>query len=117
MSLLDNGPHQVEVISREVVEDKLGRTVKDSTPVVVRGVAVQPVTADEATAFGVQAQSSYRVIGRGNWPGGLHSKVRVLVGPEAGRLFDQSGEARVYGMSRRTAHFDVLITARGAAVK
>lgn len=117
MSLLDYGPHQVHVIPRVVVEDSLGSTVKDGNPVLVKNVAVQPVSADEATTFGVQAQSSYRVIGRGEWPGGVHSKIRVLVGPGAGRVFDQFGEARIYGMSRRTAHFDVLITARGTVVR
>lgn len=114
MSLLDRGPHAVTVTPMVKVSDSMGTTIEPGTPVAVDNIAVQPVSADEAEALGVQARTSYRVIGRGPWPGGINSTVRVDAGPYAGRTFDQDGEARIYGMSPRTAHFDVLITSRGS---
>lgn len=114
MSLLDRGPHAVTVTPMVEVSDGMGSTLEPGDPVAVSRVAVQPVSSDEAEALGVQAQTSYRVLGRGPWPGGINSLVRVDVGPYAGRMFDQQGEARLYGMSARTAHFDVVLTARGA---
>lgn len=116
MSLLDRGPHAVTVTPMVEVNDGMGSTLEPGEPVPVPRVAVQPVSAEESEALGVQALTSYRVIGRGPWPGGMNSTVLVDAGPFAGRVFDQSGEARVYGMSPRTAHFDVLMTARGAGV-
>lgn len=117
MSLLDNGPHTVTVTPMIETEDPFGSTVELGDPVEIPGVSVQPVEASEAESLGVQATTSYRVIGRSGWPGGVHSKVRIDVGPQAGRTFDQSGEARVYGMSRRTAHFDVLIVSGSSEVR
>lgn len=114
MALIDNGPHAVTVTPMVTVKDSMGSTTTPGAPVSVPRVAVQPVSAEEAESLGVQARTSYRVIGRGPWPGGINSTVTVDAGPYAGRTFDQSGEARIYGMSPRTAHFDVLMTARGA---
>ena len=117
MSLLDRGPHSVTVTPMVEVQDSMGTTIQPGTPVSLSGLALQPVEASEAEALGVQARTSYRVIGRGGWPGGVHSVVRVDAGPYAGRSFDQSGEARIYGMSARTAHFDVVITSGSAEVR
>ena len=114
MTLLDRGPHAVTVTPMVKVKDSMGTSIEPGDPVPVAGVAVQPMDATEAEALGVQARTSYRVIGRGPWPGGINSTVRIDTGPYAGRTFDQNGEARIYGMSPRTAHFDVLITSRGA---
>lgn len=114
MSLLDRGPHTVTVTPMVEVRDSMGTTLEPGAPVTVQRVAVQPLSADEAEALGVQARTAYRVIGRGPWPGGINSSIRVDTGPYAGRVFDQDGEARIYGMSPRTAHFDVAMTARGA---
>lgn len=116
MNLLDRGPHAVTVTPMVTVEDSMGTSIGPGTPVAVPNVAVQPVDATEAESLGVQARTAYRIIGRGPWPGGINSTVRVDTGPYAGRVFDQDGEARIYGMSPRTAHFDVLVTARGAEV-
>ena len=117
MGLIHRGPHTVTVTPRVKVTDSMGTTIRDGTPVQVTGVAVQPVSAEESEALGTQALTTYRIIGAGQWPGGVQSKVRVDVGPYTGRTFDQQGEARVYGMSPRTAHFDVLVTARGSEVR
>lgn len=117
MSLLDRGPHSVTVTPMVLVEDSMGSTLEPGDPVPVERVAIQPVATEEAEALGVQALTSVRVIGRGPWPGGINSRVRIDVGPYAGRVFDQSGEARFYGMSSRTAHFDAILTARGAEVR
>ncbi|WP_165831858.1 hypothetical protein [Brachybacterium endophyticum] len=92
----------------------MGSTVEPGAPVTVGHIAIQPVDAAEAEALGVQARTSCRVIGRGPWPGGINSTIRIDAGPYEGRVFDQDGEARIYGMSPRTGHFDVLITSRGA---
>lgn len=117
MNLLSHGPHAVTVTPMVKITDSMGTSIEPGEPIEVTRVALQPVEAAEAEALGVQALTTYRVIGRGQWPGGIDSTVRVDSGPYAGRQFDQSGEARLYGMSPRTAHFDVLITSRYAEVK
>lgn len=112
MSLLDRGPHAVTVTPMVEVKDSMGTTLEPGDPIHVGGVALQPVSAEEAEALGVQARTSYTLIGRGDWPGGVNSTVTVTAGPYEGRTFDQSGEARIYGMSPRTAHYDVTLTSR-----
>lgn len=90
------------------------------TPVTVAGVMVQPFEASGASGAqnersalgGPQADSQYRVTGRGPWPGGTHSEVAWN-----GRIWDQVGEAKVYSVSRRTSHFDARIEVRTAEVK
>lgn len=117
MSLLDNGPHTVTVIPRVAVKGTMGNTnYKDGVPVVIPRVSVQPLSSSERSELGISTSESYKVIGRGDWPGGALSKVRVNVGPVTG-MFDQSGPARVHGMSPRTAHYNVVITARGSEAK
>ncbi|WP_461024676.1 hypothetical protein [Thalassiella azotivora] len=87
-------------------------TYTPGTPVEVRGV-VQPVQADELQALGAaQTETVYRFIGRGPWPGGVHSTVTW-----DGREWDQLGEAKVYSTGRRTGHIDVLLRARTSEVR
>lgn len=110
MSLLINPPHTLVVTPVVASEDRYGGTVlTPGVPVTVRG-SVQPVSAEEAESLGVQAATSYRFIGR-EWPGGVHSTAVW-----EGRTFDQQGEARRYSMSPRTAHVDVILTARSSEV-
>jgi hypothetical protein len=107
VSLLDRGPHTLVVTPKVEVTDRYGGTTYvDGDPVTVRG-SVQPVSTEETEALGVQVDTTYRFIGR-DWPGGIHSTVVW-----DGRNWDQQGEARRYGMSPRTAHVDVILTARG----
>ena len=111
MSLL-TGKHTVTVTPKVKTRDQYGDwALTPGVPVQVR-CSVQPVGAEEAEALGVQASTTNRVIGRGIWPGGVHST--VLWG---GRSWDQHGEVRQYSMSPRTAHYDLIITARSAEVK
>lgn len=106
MSILTRGPHVVTVTPKTKTTDRYGGTVwVDGEPVTVRG-AVQPVSAEESESLGVQAATSYRFIGK-EWPGGVHATAEWN-----GRVFDQQGEPRRYSMSARTAHVDVILTAR-----
>jgi hypothetical protein len=75
------------------------------------------VSVEESDALGLQASTTFRVIGRGPWPGGLYSRIAWQQDPSAEREFDQVGEARIYSVRRRTAHFDVILKARGAEVR
>lgn len=114
MSLLLRGPHTVVVTPRIAVKGSMGTEYVLGDPVTVPNVAVQPVEAAEAEGLGVQVSTSYRVLGLpGAWPGGPLSRVEVVTGPRPG-MYAQHGEARSYGMSPTTAHFDVMITAQGA---
>ena len=115
MSLLDRGPFTVEVVTMTTVQDGMGSTLVPSIPVTVTGLQMQPVSSEEADALGTTALTTFRLIGRGPWPGGPHSRVTVTGGPHSvGRMFDQRGEARLYGNGRLTRHVDVLITAAGS---
>ena len=58
------------------------------------------------------AHALVKVFGRGRWPGGVNSVVRVENGTHAGREFDQDGEAVVFDRSPMTAHYEVNLTAR-----
>lgn len=116
MSIIDRGPHTVEVTPKVKTSGSLGTEYKNGPPVIVRRVAVQPISAEESQELGIVAHTSYRIIGRGKWPGGALSKVRVVVGP-TNATFDQHGDARIYGMSKRTAHFDVTIVQNGTEAK
>lgn len=118
MSLLDRGRWSVEVTPMVTSMDPYGTTTTPGTPVIVDRVSIQPMGADgdndqKDGTLGVQADSGYRVMGRGPWPGGIQAVVRVLSGPTlVGRVFDQQGETRVYGMSSVTAHFDCVVKSR-----
>jgi hypothetical protein len=110
VSLLDRGPHTLTVTPRTRTKDALGAAVwTPSTPVEARG-AMQPVSATESTELGLTTETVYRFLGR-TWPGDVHAEVSWN-----GRPFEQVGEAKVHGMSPRTAHVEVILKARGAAV-
>lgn len=113
MGLLSKGRTEVTVTPTERTRDDLGAPVRTpGAPVVRRGI-VEPVTAAEIAADpGLRADTEYRFIGRGPWPGGPRSKVTW-----AGRSWEQIGEARVYGTGRRTAHVVVLIKAAGTVAQ
>ena len=110
MSLLDRGPHVVQV---ETATPGKGiyneRTFTYAAPVVVR-CSVQPVRAEEAAVFGVTPDTAYRVRCR-SWPGGMYSRVTWQ-----GRTWFQHGETQHHTMSPRTAHDAALIVAQAAEV-
>lgn len=119
MSLLDRGPHTLIVTPVVQTTDRYGEdALTDGAPITVTGCSMQPMTMEEATAAGAQAATTYRVICR-QWPGSLSSSAVVVHGPPGtvGRTFDQQGEPRHYGMNPRTAHDDVVLTARGTEVR
>jgi len=119
MSLLKRGPHVVTVTPMVESRDELGSTLEPGTPVTVGGCMVQPVSVSEQTlSLSEGANTVYRVLGAGPWPGGLNSAVHVDVGPPGaqGWTFDQQGEAKTRSVSARTANFSVLMRASGAEV-
>lgn len=114
MSILDRGPHSVVVTPKVKVPNGYGENeLADGDPVTVSGLSVQPVTAEELNAFGggMQAWTTRRIIGRGPWPGGIHSTIQF-----DGRTWEQFGEAEFYTTGRRTKHFSCMIRARFAEV-
>lgn len=115
MSLLDNGPHAVTVTVMTGTKNQYNGwdLTPAGDPISVSGVSVQPVTDEEVASSGGTIEiTSKRIIGRGPWPGGVHSVVHWN-----GRDWDQQGEARIYGMSERTGHFDVIVHSRSSEVK
>lgn len=112
VSLLNSGPHTVTVtpVIKQKASNGAPRYVR-GTPVTVSHVMVQPMTASEVDGQVTAITTMYQVIGSGVWPGGPHSIVEWN-----GREWDQEGEARIYSVSPRTAHFDVMIRARDAQV-
>lgn len=121
MSLLDRGPHSVQVEPR--VRTSVDRTNNPTygygPPVEVRGLSVQPTSSTGARGGRDGAADPeaapvtllMKVIGRGPWPGGPYSRVTF-----EGRRFDQIGEALVRSTGRRTHHFVVTIRARTGEV-
>lgn len=123
---LEDGPHTVEVTPMTVEDGPTGRRYVPGTPVTVSKVLVQPPSGGAGKAAetrtsdkGLHDETSRVIYGRGKWPGGPHSKVKVLVGPEgAGAVtYQQSGSAAQYGASPMTAHFKVSIDATGVESK
>lgn len=113
--LLDRNPHRVTVTPMRVVKDSMGSTLVPGDPISLE-VFIQPLGSDEVNDLGLQSKTSCRIIGRDGWPDGISAKVHIDKGPYEGRTFDQDGEARRYGMSPRTYHYDVIITSRGTEV-
>ena len=123
---LEDGPHTVEVTPMTVENGPTGRRYVPGAPVTVNRVLVQPPSGGAGKAGetrtsdkGLFDEATLVVYGRGKWPGGPHSKVKVLVGPEgAGAVtYQQSGSAAQYGASPMTAHFKVRIDATGVESK
>ena len=123
---LEDGPHKVEVTPMVVEDGPTGRRYVPGTPVVLDKVFVQPssgaaLRASETRTVekGLFDETVRVVYGRGHWPGGPHSKVRVLVGPEGADdiTYQQAGSATQYGASPMTAHYKVRIDAVGVESK
>nr|DAL97472.1 MAG TPA: hypothetical protein [Caudoviricetes sp.] len=123
---LEDGPHTVEVTPMTVEDGPTGRRYVPGTPVVVGKVFVQPSSGSALRASetrtvekGLFDETVRVVYGRGYWPGGPHSKVRVIKGPEGaeGITYQQAGSAVHYGASPMTAHFKVRIDATGVESK
>lgn len=122
MTLLD-GPDSVTVTPKVKGEGDYGTRLVDGAPVRVDRVAVQPARGaamsenETAYAAGDQVRVDLIVFGRGRWPGGPHSTVRVETGPYAGLLFDQNGLPEMHARSRATAHYQVALTLRSTEVR
>lgn len=121
---LEHGPHTVEVTPMKAVESRTGRAWVPGTPVVVDRVLVQPSAGnamETRTARGaLEDEASVYVMGTGReWPGGPHSRVRVLVGPPAyqGLSLQQSGTAQQFSASPMTTHFKVRCDFEGTEAK
>lgn len=111
MSLLDRGPHLVQVEVAHAGVDAYNDTkITYAEPVEVR-CSVQPVRAEEAAGLGVTPDTAYKVLCR-SWPGSIRSKVTWR-----GRTWFQHGETLHHGMSPRTAHDVAVIVALSAEVK
>jgi len=123
---LEDGPHTVEVTPMTVKDGPTGRRYVPGAPVTVNRVLVQPPSggagksAETRTSDkGLFDEATLVVYGRGKWPGGPHSKVRVTKGPEGaeGIAYQQSGSAAQFAASPMTAHFKVRIDATGVESK
>lgn len=123
---LEDGPHTVEVTPMTVEDGPTGRRYVPGTPMTVDKVLVQPPSGGAGRAAetrtsekGLFDETALFVYGRGKWPGGPHSKVRVIKGPEGADAvtYQQSGSAAQYGASPMTAHFKVRIDATGVESK
>ena len=123
---LEDGPHIVEVTPMTVEDGPTGRRYVPGTPVVVGKVFVQPSSGSALRAAetrtvekGLFDETVRAIYGRGSWPGGPHSKVRVIKGPEGADdlTYQQAGSAVHYGASPMTAHFKVRIDATGVEAK
>lgn len=111
--LLDTGRETVTVTPQIKMIDGIGGSkYVDGNPVTVPRVMVQPVTTAELAEMGLQPVTTFRVIGRGPWPGGSRSRVDWR-----GRTFRQVGEHSVYVSGIATQHVDVIIQAEGAEAK
>lgn len=112
---LENGPHVVEVTPVEVFDGRTGRDYRKLAPVTVKNVLVQSSAGNALRASETRTarkalvdEGTIRVIGAGNdWPGGAHSFIKVIKGPFAGRVFQQSGDASYWCASPMTTHFSV----------
>lgn len=110
LSLLDRGPHTLDVYPETTRTDDLGNVtaVPSAAPVRILA-AVQPVTSDELSAAGQDLLTTYRVICR-DAPLGAWARIRWVDG--GGTWWDVIGQPRRYGMSPRTGHIDAIIRAR-----
>lgn len=123
---LEDGPHTVEVTPMVVEDGPTGRRYVPGTPVVMDKVLVQPSSGSALRASetrtvekGLFDETVRVVYGRGRWPGGPHSKIRVINGPEGADdlTYQQVGSAVHYGASPMTSHYKVRIDAVGVESK
>lgn len=119
MSLLDRGPHAVTVTPKVKSEGAYGDRLVDGDPVRVERVTVQDFNATYEVGAEGNAQVSADIViyGRGDWPGGPHSTIRVEAGGHAGLVFDQVGIPKRYETSPRTAHYRVLASVRSVGAR
>ena len=115
MSLL-RGRDVVTVIPKVREQDALGYTFVDGAPIRVENVTVQAYFGQSGAIDeyhdGTQVRSALKVFGRGRWPGGLNSVVRIETGVYTGAECDQDGEAVNFSRSPATAHYEVNLTMR-----
>lgn len=108
-SLLTRRPHTVTVIPQERTRDAHGAAVwTDLDPTEVHGT-VQPLSANETYQLGLTAETVYRFLTVGPWPGGVHSRIEW-----DGREWVQVGEALHHTTGRLTRHVVVRFKAKGA---
>ena len=113
MSLLDSRRRSVTVHPQIKARDRYNAWELSDGPGVQVNVSVQPVDSTEIPLLDGEVVSTMRrIIGRGPWPGGVHSVVVI-----DGKRWEQVGEPRIYEMSNRTKHFDVLVKTNSAEVK
>jgi hypothetical protein len=109
VSLLDRGPHLLDIYPETTTTDDLGNVVVGPAPTPVRvRMAVQPITSDEVDVVGQQTTTTYRAIAR-TAPLGAWALVRWI---DQDMWCDVVGEPRLYGMSPRTAHVDAVLRRR-----
>ena len=118
MTLL-NGPDSVTVTPKIKAEGDYGSRLVDGDPILVDRVAVQDFnqTYETGTEGNPQVSADIVIYGRGTWPGGPHSTIRVESGGYAGMLFDQVGIPKRYTRSPRTAHYRVLASLRSTEAR
>lgn len=108
MSLLTRPKHSLTVQLYEEVAGSVGQ--KEFQPVgaeiPVRGNK-HPLTAQETEDYGLQNFTTTNWHST-SWPGDQHSRV-TLEGAE----WDQIGEAKLFDMSERTRHYEVILRKRG----
>lgn len=124
---LENGPHTVKVTTMKAEETRTGRKYVPDKTYIIDKVLVQPTAgnaskaSEQRTAWkSLVENSTLRIIGTGRkWPGGSHSLVEILVGPDeyVGETFQQSGVATVYAASAMTKHFAVRVDALNGEVR
>jgi hypothetical protein len=114
VSLLDNGPHVIEVWPMVWHDDidgyGTGGYKPADDPVKVEGCSVQPVSSSERAELGQGVNTLVRAIVR-KAPAGPWAKVR-----HAGRMWSVVGEPAIYDGSPATAHVDVVLKADRPAV-
>lgn len=107
MSLLSRPRHIASVQPYTAEEGRIGQ--KEYSPtgdaVTVRG-NMHPVRAQELERLGLQnfTTTAFHCL---EWPGDQHCRV-TLTGAE----WDQIGEAKLYDMSARTRHYEVILRKR-----
>jgi len=109
MSLLTNPKHSLTVQRYAKTEGSIGQNDYSPAgdPVTVRGNK-HPLTAEETTNYGLQnfTTVAFHCL---TWPGDQHSMISL-----DGSDWEQIGDPKLYGMSTRTQHYEVILKKRGA---
>lgn len=108
MSLLTNPKHKLTVQPYQETPGSIGQETYEpvGAPIPVRGNK-HPLTAQETEDNGLQnfTTTNFHCL---SWPGDQHCRV-TLDGAE----WDQIGEAKLFDMSTRTRHYEVILRKRG----